>query len=527
MIKSNEIILEENQATAGPEEVFQIQKSQLEQLYEKGTLQESEYLALAKEFRDSNRIREERNILEECVQIYANEDAKELLKNLVVNIAEETPILQKEFGVLFTNLTLNEREAIATISSKDFQKEIASRASEGIRQYYYEDVSSNIAYFIQVNRAFSSTSFQIWCKKEDDTLSYYEADAESVKKWEVPTKDGKFEGELHSLYCNRKTGDVYQETMQFSKGVLTGSYEINVHTGTEETDLLAMWEHQDGLEMKKYVGTFDEAGMPLVEQIEKETKAEKVVFAYDSEHKNYLTCDSSLVANGFQANVIGFVETPYYTTYEPYISEDHMKQTVNLEEIQVRVYNGVVQWFDGTRWNDVQNVEAMCLTDPLQEYRIAEENTSEDTDPSRVQSLLASVSTNSLQMLECVKQSGQVKEEPAKKQVVASKETSKTGKTETKPSKTQATQQSAAKPNSEASSGNKASTGSSATTNTQQQQEPTSQPSAPPQPEPAPQPQPQPEPTPQPTPPPQPEPAPAENVDTEVDAGGFSDFFVP
>lgn len=122
--------------------------------------------------------------------------------------------------------------------------------------------------------------------------------------------------------------------------------------------------------MVTYSGNFGEDGISTAAQLEEET-AGMIVYAYDSSRQNYLFVSGGETAAAenfvFYAQSMNMPAPRTYAAYEP--KEDRrdaaVSGTVDITELQVRVFDGNIEVYDGNGWVNMGSAQAYIQADPV------------------------------------------------------------------------------------------------------------------------------------------------------------------
>lgn len=126
------------------------------------------------------------------------------------------------------------------------------------------------------------------------------------------------------------------------------------------------------MEMVTYNGYFGEDGISTADQ-PKENTAEngrRIIYAYDSSKQNYLFLNGEETAAEsfvFRAESMSMPAPQTYAAYEPREDQSGMpgSGTIDIAQMQVRVFGGNIQVFDGSNWIDMGSVDAYIAADPV------------------------------------------------------------------------------------------------------------------------------------------------------------------
>lgn len=195
-------------------------------------------------------------------------------------------------------------------------------------------------------------------------------------------------------------------------------------------EAFSLWSSREEKEYITYTGTFDAEGKILTEQPSEDAKkkllegteyTDLILYAYDADGENCLWqgigAGQTVEDYRFGQEMIGLETRPEYTSYE--VTEDMTDaangadtadNTTSVDSTgnttdgttgdtadiaggtpRIRIYDGEVQWFDGTYWVSAGNVREMAKQDPFVAY---EENHTTTTTGSITGSITGSAIGN-------------------------------------------------------------------------------------------------------------------------------------
>lgn len=235
------------------------------------------------------------------------------------------------------------------------------------------------------------------------------------------TPDG-WSGAFEAWNIDSATGNIIHEQGTLQNGVLTGEYTCDVYNGDGPLEAYSLWSSREEREYIIYTGTFDAEGKILTEQPSEDAKkkllegteyTDLILYAYDAAGENCLWqgigAGKTAEDYRFGQEMIGLETRPEYTGYE--VVADMTDTTTNGADSadntdnaadgttgdatgsnpQIRIYDGEVQWFDGTYWVSAGSVREMAKQDPFAAY---EENHMTTTTGSITGSLTGSTNGN-------------------------------------------------------------------------------------------------------------------------------------
>lgn len=373
------------EATAEPAETEgNSEIAEYELKYASGEFLAEDYLALANLYLQEGTIKKQRDMLEQCYRLYGGQEVLDALAQVTVNLKEEDSYIRETAEQLRQNMELPEffDEAVNTIVSPDFHEIMMPRMKQGYRSYYLEGEDGSVlniqAGYDENGRQFSD----VWYVTGEGQAQWLHSEPDVVHSMTATLTDGNYQGAYESWLVAASTGDVYHESGSFEQGICVGAYTAQVHFGEASSDLYSLWSNRADMDMTEYTGDFGTDGMTTLEQpdaAKRKTFAggngqDYVVYAYDSKKENYLFMSAG-EANAqelvFSAGTMGFEVYPVYTAYEPKedAGETGLKnQTVEAGEVKVRIFDGNVEWFDGSRWHTAGSVTQYMKEDPFRAY---------------------------------------------------------------------------------------------------------------------------------------------------------------
>lgn len=353
----------------------------LETKYSEGELTGEEYLILAKDYNESGRVREERDLLEQSYRLYDDAEAFQLLQTLTVNLVEEEPQLKQTAETLSASLTQEDTlgEAIQILTGEEWFRTMMPKLREGQRSYYLD---SDSKLYLQVGYGDDGT---------EDTKAWYTAgersiflqNTENTLKIVICTGDA-----IESYYLDAGTGSVTREQGTMKNDVLTGDYTCDIYSGEAFVDLYSLWNSRGDLEYTTYQGKFDDVGQTLVKQpgeaelkklLEGSGYQKAVLYAYDAAASRCLwqglDGEDTVESYSFGVDMLGLQSVPEYTAYEAQpMAEQNEEETSGASGetadniARVRVFDGEIQWYDGKYWVSAGKAADLIQEDPFLAY---------------------------------------------------------------------------------------------------------------------------------------------------------------
>lgn len=353
----------------------------MEEKYCEGELTREEYLILAKDYGESNRVREERDLLEQSYRLYDDAEAFQLLQTLTVNLVEEEPQLRQAAETLSASLTQDDTvgEAIQTLTGEEWFRTMMPKLREGQRSYYLD--GDGELYFQVGYRADGAEVTKVWYAAGGRSI--FLQNTENTLKIVICTGDA-----IESYYLDAGTGSVTREQGTMKNDVLTGEYTCDIYSGETPVDWYSLWNSRGGLEYTTYQGEFDDAGHTLLEQpgdaelkklLEGSGYQKAVLYAYDAADGRCLwqglDGEDTVESYSFGSDMLGLQSVPEYTAYEAQpMAEQNEEETSGASGetadniARVRVFDGEIQWYDGKYWVSAGKAADLIQEDPFLAY---------------------------------------------------------------------------------------------------------------------------------------------------------------
>lgn len=339
---------------------------ELEEIISSGECQAEDYYALAGLYEQDGSYKKARDILEQCFRLYGDERSLELLAEITVDLKEESDDLNAMISEIVGYMQIGENYDVLlrTIKDDTWISALMPKLKTGSRKYY-SVISDDATAYIEVGYGSGSAYSKIYLiDKEQISAVIWQNDSYRILS---SGYDGEqYQGEFSLWTLNEKTHEVMIESGTLDNGVLTGSYTASIGSMGDDVAAADFWLTKENVSYKVYTGNFDENGVPTVEQpkedviskfLENTDYGTCLVYAYTEDNTKCLWVGD---ASAITADILKLPEIPTFDTYE-------VKSEVATQELvaQVRVYDGVVQWYDGSKWVDVASVEDMVQEDPL------------------------------------------------------------------------------------------------------------------------------------------------------------------
>ncbi len=359
----------------------------LENKYSTEGLSAEEYRELAQLYAQEGRFKKQRDMLEQCWRLYGDSEAFLTLQDITVNVQEESDALQAQAQLLLQNLDIPEyrNEAASVIYSHDWFRIMMPKLKEGRRNYYYEAPEADGVLVWQTGYNAAGQSYtNVWYRQGEEMIILQQT-PESIRMTTAGYSRGKYQGTFTSWLSLSPTESVYYETGSLTDNIVTGDYTIRIHKGKEPADLIALWATREELEFTDYYGAFNQNGTITVNQPEEKNRNNKngvksgmdqIIYAYTENQKDYLFLNvpegTKVTDVAFDTQLLGILAYPEFSFYAP-VRQQEAGETVkdkqiNALDVQIRIYDSNLEWFDGTRWYTLGPVADFIAQDPLAGY---------------------------------------------------------------------------------------------------------------------------------------------------------------
>lgn len=363
-----------------------------------------DHIALADLYEEAGLVKKQRNVLERCYILYHEDAAFNMLQNIAVNAEEESLALKDQADRLRQNISIEEykAEAVAMVADDAWLQLMMPKLKEGRRNYYIEDPGGTGALYFEVGYNNKKPYTKAWYTENSGKTITLVQEGSSVQILETSIENGDYNGGFSSWLCLAGSGEVYSETGTMKNGVLVGDYTVGFgKLGAQEegTSLFELFKLKDSIELKKYSGNFGEDGRTTLEQPANNTAAggaEYVVYAYDESKKDYLFITPDKPEEGeegeaggenapakevFGRAFLGLEEYPEYEKYTPVADDGQTGEvTIDFSQVQIRVFDSAVEWFDGTSWHTMGSVEDYIKQDPFAAVQEVNEAPGDETE---------------------------------------------------------------------------------------------------------------------------------------------------
>ncbi len=338
-----------------------------EEKYADGSADASDVRALAELYGQSDRIRRQRDVLEQAYRLFGDEESLTILEQITVNIAEEETAIAELAQQLYDNLSIDGYfdDGVAMLHDDTWFFTMMPKLDIGHRRYYLEEEDGSLL-CLEVGYNENGTRYSaIWLTQSDGEVLHLQKQSDSIYMLQTKLVDGVYQGAYETWLCLASDGDVYHEQGFFENGLSSGSYDCRVYLGSEAADILSLWSNRENFSFISYYGEFDDLGRTTLTQPSSLPEGE-IVYAYDASGKKYLTMQAPDSAQTvFDAAFWGLKTYPLFTPY----SVEHFEQVDSVDNVtpQIRIYDSNIEWFDGNVWHIAGSVKDFAAADPLGE----------------------------------------------------------------------------------------------------------------------------------------------------------------
>ena len=349
------------------------------------------HLALANAYQVASQMKNQRNTLEFSYRLTSDVAALDALQSIVVNTAEESPAIQSEVDRLIQNISIPEynTEAVGMFMSPEWMSLMMPKIKDGHRNYYFTDSETQDTIYIQVgymtnngNNPYTKTWYISGADQQVTAISYENNTAVIMN---TGMTEGQYDGPFTAWTCIGDVGAIYHDSGTFKNGIMVGDFSSNVFSLDEPMDLFALVSTREGNDFVPYQGHFGEDGVSTMEQ----PNHNAVAYGYTQDKSAYLFYDLvGELGSGyiFDSSFLGFTPYPTFTQYTPLLDEKwHGETMIDLSKIQVRVYDNMIELFDGTSWHTVGDVNEYIQADPFLEMNNMENDNPDDNSTTNDQ----------------------------------------------------------------------------------------------------------------------------------------------
>ena len=400
----------------------------LEYRYDSGQLTMDEYMELARMYEESGQIRRERDLLEQYYRLSGEEEAFLRLQEISVNLEEETGEIRVLADELLQNLELAEyfAEGIHTVSDRNWIARMMPKLCEGKRSYFLQK-DGRIELLLEVGYTENGDPWaEVWYQDDAGQQTALEYRDRTLRVLLTEVSENIPSGSFEQWTLAESTGDVLCEKGSLIEGRCVGQYTAKLSVQNSSAAAFDLWNMRDNLLYTTYLGEFDEAGRTLIEQPDEKviehllegTEYDTcVVYAISEDGADCLylggtkteeeTGEGSLKDSVFEAAVLGIRQAPQISVYEVVresgngtvtdaMAQDGSETAQSVQDgidpenginpendinpensinpetgitvTQVRIYDGMIQLFNGKVWISVGSAQEYAKEDPFNSY---------------------------------------------------------------------------------------------------------------------------------------------------------------
>ncbi|MDR0963919.1 MAG: hypothetical protein LBM60_04810 [Clostridium sp.] len=339
-------------------------------------------------------IKQQRDLLEQCYRLHADDESFARLQQITVNALEEESAVLDQILILLDTLTTKTKrqDAFTLLASETFFDLLMPKLKSGYRNYYYQTPSSGDFLFLKVGYSdLGQPTCSVWFTSADHVQSQLHLTPAYAQDIDAVYVDGAYSGPFSSQTYIRELSDILYEEGIAQENRLIGEYIAKLHIGSQESDLLSLIASTSEEEYTSYFGSFRTDGTTLEEQsvgqkrtsLRGDASDEQILYAYTTDHKSYLSIarpqDSDALNYQFGVFDLGFQLQPAVTLYQPQdpLSQDNMTSKVNI-----RIYDSMIQIFEQGQWKTIGDVAEYLVNDPFYAYTIASPSVPENDSSS-------------------------------------------------------------------------------------------------------------------------------------------------
>lgn len=374
---------EEPALTEVPVEAQLSPVQELELKYSSGEFQASDLQSLGMLYVEQGQIKKGRDMLETALLLYGDEETKNMLSDITVNVAEESEAVQDKMKQLATNFELPELEdeVVGMLLADDWYETMLPGVALESRSYYLQQ--GDALYYVEVGKNEKGRNYTTINRSIGEGVTAIHMEGNTLQRVDSQLKDGVMDGAFESWLVDKNTSDVIHETGTITDGKYTGAYTAEVRWGSEASDFFTLWISRKDKKMTSYEGSFDENGKTTVDQSDASKVKRTAGVGSDNPIIYAQTSDGSrcLFVGGeegqtaetivFDVTTFGMPKVRSFETYEPVAEEEsaagvlQQNQVIEGDQLKVRVFDGQIQIFDGTSWYNMGSVDAYVQQDPM------------------------------------------------------------------------------------------------------------------------------------------------------------------
>ena len=333
------------------------------------------YLHLANLYEEAGMIRNLRDALERSYRLGANEEVFIRLQDVVVNVYEESNLIQEMTQSIKRYLgdESYHANAVRLITDEEWFGVMMPNLSEGKRNYYLEDMSDGSILFVEVGYDAQHDNIpytRVWhyTPANDDIVNLFQT-GNMFQLVQTNLINGNFEGEFSVWLCVINGDTIHHDTGTFWGGVIVGELVSRVYSAPESSDLVSLFNLRNYVEYEIYLGNFNDYGETTISPPRGATDSQ-VAYALSEDGRKFLfyAMPEYEVREDFvfDYSFFGLSVFPDFEAYTPLPAGALQGSvTLNLANVQIiRIYDSVIQWFDGEIWHDMGDVRDFITQDP-------------------------------------------------------------------------------------------------------------------------------------------------------------------
>lgn len=355
---------------------------QYEEKYAAGEADAADLRTLADLYGQTGMVLRQRDLLEQSYRLFADDEALVQLETLTVNVEEENTLVKETAQQLLNNLGTDGYldEGIAMLQDEDWFSTMMPKLTVGQRRYYLEEADgTTLCVEVGYDEAGSPYS-AVWLTTGNAEVLHLLKQTDSVYLLRTGLAGGTYQGAFETWLCLSSTGDVYHEQGFFNNGISVGEYSSQVFFGSAATDLLSLWCNRNDFDFTSYYGEFNDLGKTMLTQPSSLEEGE-VAYAYDASGKKYLTMQAKEASEAtFDCALLGLKAYPAFTPYEA--KQPDFLAPAEAAQIQIRIYDSNIEWFDGSVWHIAGSVDEYAAVDPLKRESSASLPADDETQPA-------------------------------------------------------------------------------------------------------------------------------------------------
>lgn len=344
-----------------------------------------DYLALADLYHEAFLWKDERILLEQCLRTYEDEAITERLRLLTVNLEEEDTYVAGVIREVFDLIEDGQWDSEVIDVLGDFKRyeQLMPQYAQGCHNYYADNGVDGVLFFgVGYENGVSYTRL---AQLDKDGHLYLM----TVMSDQLQVFDGTGAWEGENFCCdgafdlwtiNGQDGTLVHENAAMKNNLLDGDYQAQLAVANMDGETQAtfgeLWNMRDALAYEVYTGSFL-AGKSTAEQPDDATYsswmqsgnyAKVIAYAYNATQEKALWMgieeDGEML---FGADTLCIQSVPSIIQYAPG-KKPVANSVIAREELQIRICDGQVQFYDGKVWVDAGSVSALSMENSAEEF---------------------------------------------------------------------------------------------------------------------------------------------------------------